>query len=77
MPTEAGSSTKSDEREAPGTIVTIALGQVLLSFNVVSLPIALSGLVKSFGVPPTTVAVAIVTYSLAVASFVMLGIKLK
>lgn len=77
MPTEAGSNTKSEEREAPGTIVTIALGQVLLSFNVVSLPIALSGLVKSFGVPPTTVAAAIVTYSLAVASFVMLGAKLN
>jgi len=57
MPAEAGSNTRSEEREAPGTIV--------------------SGLVKSFGVPPTTVAVAIVTYSLAVASFVMLGIKLK
>jgi len=60
MPAEARSNTRSEEREAPGTIVTIALGQVPLSFNVVSLPIALSGLVKSFGVPPTAVAAAIV-----------------
>jgi hypothetical protein len=34
-------------------------------------------MVKSFGVPPTTVASGIVMYSLAVAGFVMLGAKLN
>jgi len=58
-------------------MITIALGQVLMSFNVASLPVALSGMVKSFGVPPTTVATGIVMYSLAVAGFVMLGAKLS
>ena len=34
-------------------------------------------MVKSFSVPPTTVATGIVTYSMAVAGFVMLGAKLN
>jgi len=58
-------------------MIAIALGQVLLAFNTASLPVALSGLVKTFGVPPTTVAASIVMYSLAVAGFVMLGAKLN
>jgi MFS family permease len=58
-------------------MIAIALGQVLMSFNVASLPVALSGMVKSFNVPPTTVATGIVMYSMAVAGFVMLGAKLN
>jgi MFS family permease len=57
-------------------MIAIALGQVLMSFNVASLPVSLSGMVASFDVPPTTIATGIVMYSLAVAGFVMLGAKL-
>ncbi|MBC9207856.1 MFS transporter [Roseomonas aerophila] len=57
-------------------MIAIALGQALMSFNVASLPVALSGMVASFNVPPTTVATGIVMYSLAVAGLVMLGAKL-
>lgn len=57
-------------------MIAIALGQMIMSFNVASLPVALSGMVKSFGVPPTTVATGIVAYSMLVAGFVMLGAKL-
>src|SRR6201991_4773741 len=57
-------------------MVAIALGQMIMSFNVASLPVALGGMVKSFGVPPTTVATGIVAYSMLVAGFVMLGAKL-
>jgi MFS family permease len=57
-------------------MVAIALGQVLMSFNVSSLPVAIGGMVASFNVTPTTVATAIVMFSLAVASLVMLGAKL-
>jgi predicted MFS family arabinose efflux permease len=57
-------------------MITIALGQMIMSFNVASLPVALGGMVKSFGVPPTTVATGIVAYSMLVAGFVMLGAKL-
>jgi MFS family permease len=58
-------------------MIAIAFGQVLMSFNVASLPVALGGMVNSFNVPPTTVATGIVMYSLAVAGLVMLGAKLN
>ena len=57
-------------------MIAIALGQMIMSFNVASLPVALGGMVKSFSVPPTTVATGIVAYSMLVAGFVMLGAKL-
>jgi len=57
-------------------MIAIALGQVLMSFNVAALPVSLAGMVASFNVPPTTIATGIVMYSLAVAGFVMLGAKL-
>jgi hypothetical protein len=66
----------SETREPCVPLVAIALGQVLMSFNVSSLPIALSGIVDSFNVAPTTVSTAIVMYSLSVAGLVMLGAKL-
>lgn len=72
-PTTASSDTA---RESWLPMIAIALGQAIMSFNVASLPVALSGMVASFGVPPTTVATGIVMYSLAVAGFVMLGAKL-
>jgi MFS family permease len=67
----------SETRESWIPMVAIALGQVLMSYNVASLPVALGGMVQSFSVPPTTVATGIVTYSMLVAGFVMLGAKLN
>lgn len=64
-------------KESWAPMIAIALGQALMSFNVASLPVALSGMVESFNVPPTTVATGIVMYSLAVAGLVMLGAKLN
>jgi predicted MFS family arabinose efflux permease len=58
-------------------MIAIALGQVLMSYNVASLPVALGGMVDSFGVPPTTIATGVVVYSMAVAALVMLGAKLN
>ncbi|MCK8787381.1 MFS transporter [Roseomonas sp. NAR14] len=66
----------AEARESWTPMICIALAQVLMSFNVAALPVSLSGMVASFGVPPTTVATGIVMYSLAVAGFVMLGAKL-
>jgi hypothetical protein len=37
-------------------MICIALGQAMMSFNVASLPVARSGMVNSFNVPPTTAA---------------------
>jgi predicted MFS family arabinose efflux permease len=78
MATPYISATQTREEVAQSwmPMVAIALGQACMSFNVASLPVAIGGMVESFNVPPTTVATAIVMYSLAVASFVMLGAKL-
>jgi MFS family permease len=70
----AGSATEVKESWVP--MIAIALGQAIMSFNVASLPVALSGMVQSFNVPPTTIATGIVSYSMLVAGFVMLGAKL-
>jgi MFS family permease len=57
-------------------MIAITLGQMIMSFNVASLPVAMGGMVQSFAVAPTTVATGIVAYSMLVAGFVMLGAKL-
>ncbi len=57
-------------------MIVIAMAQVLMSFNVNALPVSIGGIVASFKTPPTTVGTAIVTYSLFVAAFVMLGAKI-
>src|SRR3979409_1688052 len=69
-------SAQSEEHASWVPMIAIALGQMIMSFNVASLPVALGGMVKSFGVPPTTIASGIVAYSMLVAGFVMLGAKL-
>jgi predicted MFS family arabinose efflux permease len=66
----------TEVRESWVPMIAIALGQMIMSFNVASLPVAMSGMVESFRVPPTTVATGIVAYSMLVAGFVMLGAKL-
>jgi predicted MFS family arabinose efflux permease len=71
-----GTHAEVESRESWVPMIAIALGQMIMSFNVASLPVALSGMVHSFGVPPTTVATGIVAYSMLVAGFVMLGAKL-
>ena len=65
-----------EARESWVPMIAIALGQMIMSFNVASLPVALGGMVNSFGVPPTTIATGIGSYSMLVAGFVMLGAKL-
>jgi predicted MFS family arabinose efflux permease len=77
MSTQSGTAPLAAQQESWVPMIAIALGQALMSYNVASLPVALSGMVKSFGVPPTTVATGIVMYSMAVAGFVMLGAKLN
>lgn len=66
----------ANQRESWVPLIAIALGQAIMSYNVASLPVAMSGMVRDFGAPPTTVATGIVAYSMIVAGFVMLGAKL-
>jgi len=56
-------------------MIVIALAQILMIFNISSLQVSIEGIVSSFGTPATTVGTAIVTYSLVVAGFIMLGAR--
>lgn len=56
-------------------MVIIAMAQILMIFNVSSLQVSVEGIVSSFSVPATIVGTAIVTYSLVVAGFILLGAK--
>src|SRR5262245_4533245 len=78
MTTQAGSPPRVDTegRDSWLPMIVIAMGQALMSFNVNALPVSIGGLVASFDTPPTTVGTAIVTYSLFIAGFVMLGAKI-
>jgi MFS family permease len=56
-------------------MVVIAMAQILMVFNISSLQVSIEGIVSSFRTPATTVGTAIVTYSLVVAGFIMLGAR--
>ena len=53
----------------------IGVSQILLVFNVASLQVSIDGIVSSFRTPATTIGTAIVTYSLVVAGFIMVGAR--
>jgi MFS family permease len=57
-------------------MIVVAMAQILMSFNVNALRVSIGGIIASFDTPPTTVGTAIVTHSLFVAGFVMLGAKI-
>jgi MFS family permease len=57
-------------------MIGLFLAQILMSYNVSALPVSLGGMVETFGVSPTEVSTAIVTYGLVVAALVMVGAKI-
>ncbi|WP_428305718.1 MFS transporter [Lacipirellula sp.] len=67
----------NDARDSWLPMLVIAMGQMLMSFNVAALPVSMSGMVASFDTQPTTVGTAIVLYSLGVSGFILLGAKLS
>ncbi|MFB2581663.1 MFS transporter [Herbiconiux sp. P15] len=71
-----GTETPSPARTSWVPMVGLFLAQILMSFNVSALPVSLGGMVDDFGVPPTDVSTAIVTYGLVVAALVMVGAKI-
>ncbi|WP_291050527.1 MFS transporter [Herbiconiux sp.] len=71
-----GPETSSPARTSWVPMVGLFLAQILMSFNVSALPVSLGGMVADFGVPPTDVSTAIVTYGLVVAALVMVGAKI-
>lgn len=54
----------------------IVLAQVQMAFNVNALPVSIGPIVEELETPATSVATALVVYSLFVAAFVMLGAKI-
>jgi MFS family permease len=67
---------ETEVRDSWLPMIIIAMGQMLMSFNVAAIPVSMGGMVESFKTPPTTVGTAIVLYSLGVSGFIMLGAKL-
>jgi MFS family permease len=57
-------------------MAVVALGQSVTTLNISALPLHIGAMVDEFGVAPTTVASAIVVYSIAVSGLIMLGAKL-
>ncbi|HMF14405.1 MAG TPA: MFS transporter [Gemmataceae bacterium] len=69
-------STEAEARDPWLPLIVIAMGQALISFNVSALLVSMGGMIESFRTPPTTVATAVVLYSLGVSGFILLGGKL-
>src|SRR5262245_6711936 len=65
-----------DAESAPWiTLIVIVLAQIQMSFNVNALPVLVGPITKDLATPATSVATALVVYSLAVAGLVMVGAK--
>jgi MFS family permease len=73
----AGMSEQTEQQASWLPMIIIAMGQAQMSLNINALPVSIGGIVEEFNTAPTTVATAIVAYSLAVAGFIMLGAKLS
>src|SRR5262249_17017685 len=74
--TVSPASAEVETRDSWLPMIVIAMGQMLMSFNVAAIPVSMGGMVESFNTPPTTVGTAVVLYSLGVSGFIMLGAKL-
>lgn len=74
--TTPGASPATDTRASWLPMIALFLAQILMSYNVSALPVSLGGMVDDFGVAPTDVSTAIVTYGLVVAALVMVGAKI-
>ncbi len=58
-------------------MLVVAMGQIVLVFNITALKISIEGLIASFGTTASKVKTAIVVYSLVVAALIMLGARLR
>ncbi len=71
---------ETDARDEPRAswmpMLTIALAQMLMVFNVSTLQVSIDGIASSFNAPATAIGTAIVTYSLVVAGLIMLGARI-
>jgi MFS family permease len=54
-------------------MIVIAMAQILLIFNVSTMQVSIEAIASSYGTPATAIGTAIVSYSLVVAAFILLG----
>lgn len=57
-------------------LAIIVLAQLQMGININALPVSLGPIIEDINAPATSIATALVLYSLFVAAFVMLGAKL-
>jgi len=73
----AETATEPNAERAPWlALIVVVLAQIQMSFNVNSLPVLVGPIVADLNTPATSVATALVVYSLFVAALVMVGAKL-
>jgi MFS family permease len=72
----AETTTAHDAERAPWlALIVIVLAQIQMSFNIFALPVLVGPITKDLATPATSVATALVVYSLVVAALVMVGAK--
>src|SRR5262245_4346902 len=69
------SKAQEAERSPWLPLIVIVLAQIQMSFNINALPVLIGPIVEDLSTPATSVATALVIYSLAVAGLVMVGAK--
>jgi MFS family permease len=60
-----------------GALLVVAMGQIVLVFNITALKVSIEGVIETFGTSSSRVKTAIVVYSLVVAALIMLGARLR
>src|SRR5215469_13208783 len=77
MNTEPTSDSKNEIllRASWMPLIVIIMAQMLMVFNVTTLPVSIDGIASTFNRSATVVGTAIVAYSLMVAGFIMVGAK--
>ncbi|MGB7161150.1 MAG: MFS transporter [Tepidisphaeraceae bacterium] len=73
--TAEASTTEGAARASWLPLIVIVLAQVQMSFNINALPVSIGPIVDDLNTPATSVATALVIYSLFVAGLVMFGAK--
>jgi predicted MFS family arabinose efflux permease len=72
---EAGAGLQGRSSWLP--LIVIAMGQMLIVFNVTALKVSIATIVDTFDASPSKVKTAIVVYSLVVAALILLGARLR
>src|SRR5262245_12032877 len=73
----AETSRAQEAERAPWlALIVIVMAQIQMSFNINALPVLIGPIIEDLNTPATSVATALVIYSLAVAALVMVGAKI-